>query len=200
MASIHKHITINRPAGHVWDAMRDVGALHTRLVVGFVTDCKLEGNVREVTFANGMKVKEEIIDVDDERRRVRVVSDAVATHQAFQRTAPVDAGSRRLCEVAAGRRNVRRASWRPGIVAMLDAGATAGHDPITIATCVERIRAAVETARALPFTIDADARAEKTCTAPRSQSTPRTPKATRGRRDRAVGAGPAHARDIALRS
>ena len=70
MASIHKHITINRPAGHVWDAMRDVGELHTRLVVGFVTDCQLEGNVREVTFANGMKVKEEIIDVDDERRRV----------------------------------------------------------------------------------------------------------------------------------
>ena len=54
----------------MWDAMRDVGELHTKLVVGFVTDCQLEGNVREVTFANGMKVKEEIIDVDDERRRV----------------------------------------------------------------------------------------------------------------------------------
>ena len=70
MASIHKHITINRPAESVWDAMRDVGALHTRLVVGFVTDCTLQGNVREVTFANGMKVTEEIIDVDEERRRV----------------------------------------------------------------------------------------------------------------------------------
>ena len=70
MASIHKHITINRPAEQVWDAMRDVGALHTRLVVGFVTDCKLNGNVREVTFANGMKAKETIISVDDERRRV----------------------------------------------------------------------------------------------------------------------------------
>jgi carbon monoxide dehydrogenase subunit G len=70
MASIHKHITINKPAEQVWDAMRDVGALHTRLVVGFVIDCKLDGNVREVTFANGMKAKETIIDVDDERRRV----------------------------------------------------------------------------------------------------------------------------------
>ena len=50
--------------------MRDVGALHTRLVVGFVIDCKLDGNVRNVTFANGMKVREVIISIDDERRRV----------------------------------------------------------------------------------------------------------------------------------
>ena len=60
----------HRPAGDVWDAMRDVGALHTRLVVGFVIDCKLEGSTREVTFANGMKAKETIIDVDDRRHRV----------------------------------------------------------------------------------------------------------------------------------
>ena len=70
MASIHKSITIHRPAEQVWDAMRDVGALHTRLVVGFVTATRLDGNVREVSFANGMKARETIIDVDDQRRRV----------------------------------------------------------------------------------------------------------------------------------
>ena len=70
MASVHKSITIDTPAARVWDAMRDVGALHTRLVVGFVTDCKLESGAREVTFANGMKVREVIIDVDDQRHRV----------------------------------------------------------------------------------------------------------------------------------
>ena len=70
MASIHRHTTIDKPPAAVWAAMRDVGALHTRLVVGFVTDCKLDGNVRDVTFANGMKVREVIISVDDERQRV----------------------------------------------------------------------------------------------------------------------------------
>jgi polyketide cyclase/dehydrase/lipid transport protein len=70
MASIHRSIMIDKPMGDVWDALRDVGALHTRLVVGFVTNCKLEGRTREVTFANGMKAKETIIDVDEQRRRV----------------------------------------------------------------------------------------------------------------------------------
>jgi hypothetical protein len=70
MASIHRSVTINKPAAQVWDAMRDVGALHTRLVVGFVTDTKLADGVRDVTFANGMKAREPIIDIDDERRRV----------------------------------------------------------------------------------------------------------------------------------
>ena len=70
MASVHRNVMIDRSAAEVWDAMRDVGALHTRLVVGFVIDCRLEGKVREVTFANGMKAKETIIDVDDQRRRV----------------------------------------------------------------------------------------------------------------------------------
>jgi carbon monoxide dehydrogenase subunit G len=70
MASIHRNVIIERSAADVWDAMRDVGAVHKRLVVGFVIDCKLEGKVREVTFANGMKATETIIDVDDQRRRV----------------------------------------------------------------------------------------------------------------------------------
>lgn len=70
MASIHRNVMIDRPAAKVWDALRDVGALHTRLVVGFVIDCKLDGRRREVTFANGMKAVETIVDVDDRRRRV----------------------------------------------------------------------------------------------------------------------------------
>ncbi len=81
MASIHRHITINKSPAEVWAAMRDVGALHTRLVVGFVIDCTLEGNVRHVTFANGMKAREVMISVDDERRRVAwLATGGVLTH------------------------------------------------------------------------------------------------------------------------
>jgi carbon monoxide dehydrogenase subunit G len=70
MASIRRTIPIERPAEHVWDALRDVGALHTRLVVGFVTDCRLEDDTRVVTFANGVTARERIVDIDEAARRV----------------------------------------------------------------------------------------------------------------------------------
>ena len=57
MATIHKEIAIERNKEFVLDAIRDVGAIHKRLVPGFVVDCKLEGNSRIVTFANGMVVR-----------------------------------------------------------------------------------------------------------------------------------------------
>jgi hypothetical protein len=69
MATIYKDAVIARNAGFVWDAVRDVGAIHRRLVPGFVVDCKLEGDSRFITFANGMAVREVIVAVDDETRR-----------------------------------------------------------------------------------------------------------------------------------
>jgi len=70
MASIRKEVFIAVPPSQVWDALRDVGALHTRLVSGFVTDCRMDGDARVVTFANGMVARELIVDVDDNERRV----------------------------------------------------------------------------------------------------------------------------------
>lgn len=65
MATIIKEIEVNRSKETVWDAIRDVGNIHKRLVVGFVLDCKLEGDWRTVTFANGMVVRELIVNIDD---------------------------------------------------------------------------------------------------------------------------------------
>jgi carbon monoxide dehydrogenase subunit G len=70
MGSIRKEIVTSARPEAVWDAIRDVGALHTRLVPGFVTDTKLEPGARIVTFGNGMVVKEPIVDVDDRERRL----------------------------------------------------------------------------------------------------------------------------------
>jgi len=70
MATIRKEILIETTPEAAWDALRDIGALHTRLVAGFVTDTKLEGNVRTVTFGNGNVVREEIISVDPAQKRV----------------------------------------------------------------------------------------------------------------------------------
>jgi hypothetical protein len=69
MATIHKEILIERNREVVWDAIRDVGAIHKRLVPGFVVDCKLQGDWRIVNFANGMVARELIVDVDDQRCR-----------------------------------------------------------------------------------------------------------------------------------
>jgi hypothetical protein len=70
MATIRKEILIDTTPEAAWDALRDVGALHTRLVAGFVTDTKLEGNTRVVTFKTGNVAREEIISVDAANRRV----------------------------------------------------------------------------------------------------------------------------------
>jgi hypothetical protein len=71
MASIRKEIRIDAPVERVWDALKDVGALHTRLVPGFVTDTRMEGkNARVVTFHTGMVAREEIVSVDAAQKRV----------------------------------------------------------------------------------------------------------------------------------
>jgi hypothetical protein len=90
MASIRKEAVIEAPAAEVWAAMRDVGALHTRLVPGFVTDTKVEGNVRTVTFGNGLVARETIIDVDDEARRIAysAASPQLAHHSASAQIVP----------------------------------------------------------------------------------------------------------------
>jgi len=70
MGSIRKEITTGADANEVWSALRDIGALHTRLVPGFVVDTKLEDGARIVTFGNGMVVREPIVGVSEEMRRV----------------------------------------------------------------------------------------------------------------------------------
>jgi carbon monoxide dehydrogenase subunit G len=70
MASIRKEITIDAPADHVWDALRDWGAVHERLVPGFVVDTVLDGEDRVVTFFNGAVAREEFVDLDERSRRL----------------------------------------------------------------------------------------------------------------------------------
>ena len=84
MASIHKDIPLPAPAADVWDAVRDFGALHTRLVPGFVLDTKLDGEARIVSFANGTSARELLVDCDDARQRLvyAVISERVKQHSA----------------------------------------------------------------------------------------------------------------------
>lgn len=70
MATIYKEIVIEASPQHVWEAVRDVGAVHRRLTPGVLTDAQLEGDERILTFATGAIVRELIITLDDEKRRL----------------------------------------------------------------------------------------------------------------------------------
>ena len=95
MASIHKDIPIDAHPDDVWAAVRDFGALHTRLVPGFVRDTRLEGEARIVTFANGTVARELLVDCDDARRRLvyAAVSERVKHYSASVQVA-ADGGAR----------------------------------------------------------------------------------------------------------
>jgi carbon monoxide dehydrogenase subunit G len=84
MASIHKEILIEARPEDVWDAIRDVGAIHRRLAPGFVVDTKLDGDARIVTFGNGMVARELIVDIDDVAQRLvwSVVGGRMTHHNA----------------------------------------------------------------------------------------------------------------------
>jgi len=80
-ASIRKEILIDARPEDVWAALRDWGAVHRRLVPGFVVDARLQGEDRIVTFVNGVVVREVLVDLDDDARRlVWSVADGPYTH------------------------------------------------------------------------------------------------------------------------
>jgi hypothetical protein len=70
MASICQEVVIEAHPDEVWAALRDWGALHRRLAPGFVTDTRLDGQDRIVTFASGLVVRVVLVALDDERRRL----------------------------------------------------------------------------------------------------------------------------------
>ena len=123
MASVHREIVIARPPAEVWDALADVGALHTRLAPGFVNDCRLEPGARVVTFANGMVARELIVDVDTERRRVAwaVVRGRLSHHNASAQVFAEDGGATRFVWIADFLPDEHGAS----LATMIDAGLAA---------------------------------------------------------------------------
>lgn len=123
MASIRREISIDVPAEQVWAALRDVGALHTRLVVGFVTDCHLDGDARVVTFANGMVAREVIVDVSDSDRRVAwsAAGGRLAHHNASTQVFAEGAHRSRIVWIA----DLLPNELAPGIAAMIEQGMAA---------------------------------------------------------------------------
>ncbi|MDQ0024825.1 carbon monoxide dehydrogenase subunit G [Variovorax paradoxus] len=82
MATIYKEFIVEADAAKVWDALRDFGAVHTRLAPGFLTDCKLDGQgARIVSFANGLVARELLVGIDEPNRRLAyTVTGGKASH------------------------------------------------------------------------------------------------------------------------
>jgi len=123
MASIRREVSIEVSAAQLWDALRDVGALHTRLVAGFVTDCRLEGDARIVTFANGMTARELIVDVNEAERRLvwAVVGGRLTHHNASAQVFDEKAGRSRLVWIA----DLLPNELAPAIATMMEQGTAA---------------------------------------------------------------------------
>jgi carbon monoxide dehydrogenase subunit G len=120
VASIHREIVIDAPPDAVWDALRDVGAIHRRLAPGFVTDVRLEDGARVVTFGNGMTARELIVDIDDQARRLvwSVVGGRMTHHNASAQVFPDQEGRSRFVWIA----DLLPHELAPGIAQMIDQG------------------------------------------------------------------------------
>jgi hypothetical protein len=98
MATIREEIDIEARVDTVWDALRDVGALHTRLVPGFVTDVRMEQGARVVTFGNGMVAREVIVSIDEAARRLvwTIVGGQMTHHNGAAQVFPEGPGRSRF--------------------------------------------------------------------------------------------------------
>ena len=123
MASIHKDIPLDARPEDVWAAVRDYGAVHQRVAPGFVTDCKLDGDSRIVTFANGNVAQELLVTIDDARMRLvyAVVSPRVKQHSASVQMFADSEGRSRMVWIA----DVLPNEIGPYIDGQMDLGAAA---------------------------------------------------------------------------
>lgn len=84
MPSIRQEILIDVGVEPAWAALREVAAPH-RLFAPVLVDATMADDIRTVRYADGMQVRERILDIDDEHRRVAytvVDKDGLEYHHA----------------------------------------------------------------------------------------------------------------------
>ncbi len=125
MASIHQELLLAADPAAVWEAVRDVGAVHTRVAPGFLVDCRMEDEprARVVRFANGLEARELIVDVDDAARRLvwAVVGGRMTHHNASMQVFADGAHGTRVVWIA----DLLPDALAPAIAAMIAQGLAA---------------------------------------------------------------------------
>ena len=98
MATIYKEILVRASPEFVWDAIKDFGAVHTRLARGFVKDTVRSGDVRTVTFANGFVAREQLVSVSNEQHRLvyALVGGPTSHHNAYFQVFAAPSGQSRV--------------------------------------------------------------------------------------------------------
>jgi carbon monoxide dehydrogenase subunit G len=100
MATLQRQIALNARAAKVWSALRDFGAVHTRVAPGFLTKLEMDprsnGSDRIVTFFNGMVARERLVTADDHECRLvySVVEGRASHYNAAVQVFPEGDGSR----------------------------------------------------------------------------------------------------------
>ena len=129
MASIHRELLLDAEMATVWRAVQDVGAVHLRLARGFVVDTVLDGDERVVTFVNGFQVRERIVTIDAERRRLVYAAVGGRTTHHSASFEVLDAGDGRV-----------RLTWTTDLLPESAAAAVAGmvdHGLVAIRATLE---------------------------------------------------------------
>ncbi|MES1202426.1 MAG: SRPBCC family protein [Pseudomonadota bacterium] len=96
MATIRKQVMIATAPDAVWAAFRDFHAVHEKVARGFVVAAEPEGaGVRHVTFANGLKAREDLISCNDELCRLAYTASGgrLVHHNGVFEVRPRDEGA-----------------------------------------------------------------------------------------------------------
>jgi len=119
VGTIRREIPVKAPASRVWAALRRPGEV-ADLFPGVLTDSRLDGGDRVVTFANGPTLRERIVAVDDSARRVvyAVLGDQFAHHNASMQVVPDGEDASRMIWITDFLPEV----LRPEIEPLIDAG------------------------------------------------------------------------------
>jgi hypothetical protein len=96
MATLRRQIALDAQAPSVWAAVRDFGAVHTRVAPGFLTRLEMDNGDRIVTFFNGLVARERLITADDQDCRLvyAVVEGRASHYNAAVQVFPEGDGSR----------------------------------------------------------------------------------------------------------
>ena len=122
MATLKKEIPIAAGATPVWHAVRDFGAVHTKVAPGFLTGLEMDQGDRILTFFNGMVARERLVTLDDENcRLVYAVIEGQASHyNAAVQVFPEGDGSRIVWTI-----DLLPNELAPAIGALMDVAAAA---------------------------------------------------------------------------
>ena len=122
MATLRKEIPVSAGATPVWNALRDFGAVHTKVAPGFLTALEMDKGDRALTFFNGMVARERLVTLDDESCRLvyAVIGGQASHYNAAVHVFPEGDGSRIVWTI-----DLSPDSLAPAIGAMMDQAALA---------------------------------------------------------------------------